>query len=322
MNVEQQIVKYLSGEASCEEIILISDWLKENKENELLFREICAYWNAKVTLTTEIDYHKSWDQLISRIAEEEEPVVVKKINLNWLYTSAAAAILIIGMLWIWNPFQANVSVNSYTYLSGKSVSELSLPDGTKVSLNRNSVLKYDNSFGGDLRNVSLEGEAFFEVKKDVTKPFIVDLNGTRITVLGTSFNVRSRASENEVSATLVTGKIKFDTNDQSVLLKPNYQLVFDKTSKKINIKTPDISTVVAWKDNLIKYDSLPFYKAVKLLEEQYTVRIQIADSELGNTLTTGAFDRGLNLDQILDLMKNNIGFKWEKIGTNQYKITK
>lgn len=322
MNVEQQIVKYLSGEASCEEIILISDWLKENTENELLFREICAYWNAEVSLTTEINYHESWDLLISKISVQEEPVAVKKISLNWLYTSVAAAILIIGMLWIWDRFQVVTPVNSYTYLSGQSVSELSLPDGTKVSLNRNSVLKYDNSFGGDLRNVSLEGEAFFEVKKDVTKPFIIDLNGAKITVLGTSFNVKNRSAENEVSATLLTGKIKFNTNDQTVLLKPNDQLVFNKTSKKINIKTPDISTIVAWKDNLIKYNSLPFHKAIKLLEEQYTVQIQIADRELGNTLTTGAFDKGLNLDQILDLMKNSMGFQWEKNGTNQYKITK
>lgn len=322
MNVEQQIVKYLSGEASCEEIILISDWLKENKENEQLFREICAYWNAEVSLTTEINYRESWNQLTSKIGEQEEPVAVKKISLKWLYTSVAAAILIIGMLWIWNTFQVVTPVNSYTYLSGKSVSELSLPDGTKVSLNKNSVLKYDNSFGGELRNVSLEGEAFFEVKKDVTKPFIVDLNGAKITVLGTSFNVKNRSAENEVSATLLTGKIKFNTKDQTVLLKPNDQLVFNKTSKKINVKTPDISTIVAWKDNLIKYNSLPFYKAIKLLEEQYTVQIQITDRELGNTLITGAFDRGLNLDQILDLMKNNMGFQWEKNGTNQYKINK
>ncbi|GAB6119137.1 FecR family protein [Dysgonomonas termitidis] len=318
--IEQLVINYLTGEASTNDILLISDWLREDQENEKIFMQIKEYWSADVSSVCDVDYNKVYDDLSLKIKDTEPGHSPGKISLR--YAAVAVAAVFIGMFIYLGFLREAQVIHNYSYISGNAVSQISLPDGTGILLNKNSTLTYNNSFGENDRYVSLEGEAFFEVTKDTGKPFIVDLNGTKIKVLGTTFNVRNRPEETFTSAVLLEGSIRFESPNQNILLNPNQELVYTKANSKINVNNADMETVIAWRENLIRYKSLSFSEVTKILEKHYNISIEINSEQLRNEKMTGAFDANLNIEQILDIMKNNIQFKWKKTNDNDYVISK
>lgn len=313
--IEQIILRNLSGEASCEDIITFSDWLASSARNKENFLKIKKYWDAEVTSAKLQNPEITYNKLLERIRKSERKDTVRKLWLK--YAGAAAVAIIIGISGYWIGGQKNITpVQYYSYITGNSISSFELPDGTEISLNKNSILSYSSSYGEKIREVSLEGEGYFSVTKDRAKAFIVDLNGSKISVLGTVFNVKNYKKENVTTATLLEGSIRFETPEQQILLKPDQQLVFNKSENKIDIENVSSDLVTAWKSHLIKYKSIPFKEFLNMLKEQYDVEIILSNEVLGNQKVTGSFDESLTVDQILDLMKKNLSFKWKKQGAN------
>lgn len=319
-NIEQIILRNLSGEASCEDIIIFSDWLASSKEHKASFLKIKKYWDAEVAGAKLQNPIATYNKLLGRIRKAERKNIVRKLWIK--YASVAAVAIIIGIVGYWVGGQkSDEPLQYYSYITGNSVSSFELPDGTEISLNRNSILSYSSQYGKKVREVSLEGEGFFSVTKDKTKTFVVDLNGSKISVLGTVFNVKNYKKEDITTATLVEGSIRFETPEQQILLKPDQQLVFNKSSNKIDMKSVSTDLVTAWKNHLIKYKSIPFREFLDILKEQYNVEIILSNEALGDQKITGSFDENLTVDQILDLMKKNLSFKWKKQG-DKYVISK
>lgn len=319
-DIEQIILRNLSGEASCEDIIIFSDWLVSSAGNKESFLKIKKYWDAEVAGAKLQDPTATYNKLLDRIRKAERKNVVHKLWIK--YASAAAVAIIIGIAGYWVGGQkSDAPLQYYSYITGNSVSSFELPDGTEISLNRNSILSYSSQYGEKVREVSLEGEGFFSVTKDKTKAFVVDLNGSKISVLGTVFNVKNYKKDDITTATLVEGSIRFETPEQQILLTPDQQLVFNKSSNKIDMKSVSTDLVTAWKSHLIKYKSIPFREFLDMLKKQYDVEIILLNEALGDQKVTGSFDESLTVDQILDLMKKNLSFKWKKQG-DKYVISK
>ena len=146
------------------------------------------------------------------------------------------------------------------------------------------------------------------------------MNGSTITVLGTSFTVKNRVEEDYISALLVEGSIKFEADNQNIILAPNQKLVYNKSNKFLSVNDTDIEVSTAWKANLIRYKSLAFSEVMKMLEEHYAVKILINNDRVRNIIITGAFDRNMTVEQILNIMKRNIGYKVRKIDNLTYDI--
>ena len=129
---------------------------------------------------------------------------------------------------------------------------ITLSDGTVVYLNSESELRYPVKFVGEDRRVYLSGEAYFDVTQDKAHPFIVDVKNSTVRVLGTSFDVRAYADENEVLTTLVQGSVRFSAGNKSVILKPGEQAVLDKSGRVENRKV-DTYLYTAWKDGVFAF---------------------------------------------------------------------
>lgn len=311
--IEQIILRNLSGEASCEDIIIFSDWLTSSTKNKESFLKIKKYWDAEITSAKLQNPEATYNKLLDRIRKAERKNIVRQ---RWIrYASAAAVAIIIGITGYWlGGHQSVTPVQYYSYITGNSISSFELPDGTEISLNKNSTLSYSSEYGKKGREVSLEGEGFFSVAKDKAKAFVVDLNGAKISVLGTVFNVKNYKKEDITTATLIEGSIRFETLEQQILLKPDQQLVFNKSSNKIDMQNVSTDLATAWKSHLIKYRSIPFKEFLDMLKKQYDVEIILSNEVLGNQKVTGSFDESLTVDQILDLVKKNLSFKWKKQG--------
>ena len=149
---------------------------------------------------------------------------------------------------------------------------VTLSDGSVVTLNSGSRLSFPTGFRAAERNVTLQGEAFFEVAKNADMPFIVKVEGRAIRVLGTKFNVSSYAEENGVTATLIEGSILFsDENSHQTVLHPNQQV--NSRSGKLSLKTVDAADYMAWTKGEFLFNDVPIAIVMQKLARWYDVEV-------------------------------------------------
>ncbi|RZK60754.1 MAG: FecR family protein [Pedobacter sp.] len=155
------------------------------------------------------------------------------------------------------------------------ISEFMLSDGTKISLNANSTLKYPKVFNGEKRDVELDGEAFFEVAKDKTKPFSVIANGIKTTVLGTKFNVSSYKNTAKIKVALVEGKVEVQTlgGRDKMILKPAEMATFTIETGALTRSDFNARTVSLWKTGAVVFESASFDDIAAKLNNIYGVEL-------------------------------------------------
>ena len=153
--------------------------------------------------------------------------------------------------------------------------EYLLPDGSRVSLNANTVLIYPESFSKKERRVSLSGEAYFEIRHDDAKPFLISAAGVEIEVLGTTFNVKANPGDPFIETVLVAGKVRISRmnpvtrKSQSVILTPNHKAVFIAEEEKFILDKVDVYSAITWRSATLSFDNELLADAVRKLEDRY-----------------------------------------------------
>ncbi|MDW8850825.1 DUF4974 domain-containing protein [Flavobacterium sp. MMLR14_040] len=203
--------------------------------------------------------------------------------------------------------------------------KLQLSDGTVVNLNSGTTLKYPEQFGlNGKRNVYLTGEAFFEVAKDKTHPFIVHANKVEVEVLGTKFNVSAYPENPTVNSTLIEGSIQMaeaENKSNAVLIVPNQMATWQNNSKKITTKFVDTSIYAAWTKGDIAFKDTPFSTIAKIIERTYDVKIINENSDLARQSFTGSIKISeSSVENILELLKRDTPFNYA-INENTITIT-
>lgn len=273
------------------------------------------------------------------ISREEHPakVVWYKRNLFLkVAVSAAALIIISGVLLYTNntspqkelaqqPIQHkknnlnNNRLETSTPANKPENRMIFLPDGSKVILSAGSKLNYPSSFDGmSKREVFLDGQAFFDIKHNPSRPFIVHTGDVKTVVLGTAFNVKAIAGEQDIVVTVKRGKVKVsDSNKTLGVITPNQQIVYDK--KKIasvltNVKNENY---LEWQQRDMIIDNLTLSEAARLMEEKYRVKIVIDDPEVESLRFTTTFGKDETLEQMLNsiCVFNALNYGYDKSRT-------
>jgi transmembrane sensor len=186
---------------------------------------------------------------------------------------------------------------------------LKLPDGSEVFLNAGTTLKYPAVFSGKQRRVELDGEAYFNISHDKSKPFIVRTSGQEVEVLGTRFNVNSYANENMTITTLEEGSVKVKTNHAFKVIKPGQQSLLGDGG--IEIRDADMETALAWRDGNIIFKSADIQSILRQVERWYNIGV-VYEGTPSKRLFTGGMPRDTKLSVLLDVLKdNNISFRME-----------
>jgi ferric-dicitrate binding protein FerR (iron transport regulator) len=183
---------------------------------------------------------------------------------------------------------------------------LILSDGTKVYLNAESQLRYPVQFAGNVREVELVGEGYFEVATNAQKPFIVKTKGVSVEVLGTSFNVNAYGNTEKIVTTLVEGSVKLNMQGSSAsqILEPAEQAVFDVNNGKTEVRKVDVNLYTAWKDgNLIFYDNR-LEDIMIILKRWYSAEVEFKSATIKELRFSGSLDRYGDIRQILDIIKS------------------
>ena len=190
-----------------------------------------------------------------------------------------------------------------------------LSDGTKIRLNSGSTLQFPETFTGATREVTLKGEAFFEVVEYKDRPFIVKSANTTTTVLGTSFNINGYAHAQAVTVTLTEGKVKMRAKDSTIFLNPNEQAVFNKTYKTLNTFPVNVKPYIDWKNGIIHITDATMAETAKVL-----VNFVLEDEKLGNCHITATYDNQTlaTVIEIIRYVKKDV--KFEHIAENKILI--
>ncbi|TKG91133.1 DUF4974 domain-containing protein [Puteibacter caeruleilacunae] len=198
-----------------------------------------------------------------------------------------------------------ITYNTLKVNRGETFS-LHLSDGTKVYLNSQTLLRYPVQFSEDSRSVELlEGEAFFEVTKNPSKPFRITSNNQTIEVLGTSFNVSAYSDEDYIQTTLVEGKVKMfnpTSPEKEEILLPNEQITVSKNGGIYLKKTVNTINYTSWKDGVYYFNNASLKDIMKTLSRWYNYEVVFADTTLANVKFGGKFERKENLNNLLDFI--------------------
>ncbi|MET0636634.1 MAG: FecR domain-containing protein [Chitinophagaceae bacterium] len=191
----------------------------------------------------------------------------------------------------------------------KGFYRLVLPDGTHVWLNSESGIRYPSVFSGTERRVTVTGETYFEVAKDMARPFIVTVDQVEITALGTAFNINAYPGEPDLRTTLVEGSIKISGADVKVL-KPGQQLRIKGEEWSLIKKSP-VGSITGWVRNEFKFKNTPIREVMRMLERWYDAEVRY-DTKIDYHFN-GSIDRNLPLSRVLELLEKtgHIHFKTE-----------
>lgn len=201
-----------------------------------------------------------------------------------------------------------ISYNTMSTPKGRQFS-LRLPDGTRVWLNAASSIRYPTTFQGSERRVEIQGEAYFEVVKNIQMPFRVNVNNkAEVEVLGTSFNLNAYENEANISATLLEGSVKvadykLPSSDRTVTLQPGQQAQIRQMDQSAGagikvIKEADLEKVMAWKNGAFNFTDLSLKEVMKQLERWYDIEV-VFESTVPGVELTGKMTRDVTLNELL-----------------------
>lgn len=180
---------------------------------------------------------------------------------------------------------------------------LKLEDGTMVWINSDTRLRYPVAFGEGERKVFLEGEAYFEVEKDVARPFTVCSGGMEVTALGTSFHVAALHGEDEVYATLVEGAVRVENGEgETCVLKPSQQAVCRKGEEGIAVQTVNPALYISWKDGYYAFEGQTLEEIMHTLSRWYNVEVVFEDRESKEVRYSGRLRRYEEIGNFLTMM--------------------
>ncbi|UCH14669.1 MAG: FecR domain-containing protein [Bacteroidales bacterium] len=325
--------KYLSGESNNEESIQVKKWIESSNKNKILFEKIQSDWN-KINLTKNmkrVDVDSAWENLKQRILKEKPEMIPVKEPARegtariYLYRSlqiAASILIIIGIAYgINRVFIESGFTDDTTVKSGMSnTSVVLLPDGSKVYLNSRTTVKYDGQYGTDSRNIYLKGEAYFEVVKDQNKPFIVNTNNAKVKVLGTSFNINTEISKNEVEVFVEYGNVQLSQKSDSennILIEPGYIGVLSD-NKLTKSKNNDVN-YLAWKTRYLTFRETKLEIVAEKLESVYNTNIQFDNLAIADCKLTATFNNA-SLDTILKVIEGSFNLQIENIIKTNGKV--
>jgi transmembrane sensor len=271
-------------------------------------------WDENLHGEKHLEKDKIYLNIKRKIRFEEKNIILRAFYSSALVKAAALviAMFVLGAgiyLLVRTPVQvpAVIAWNERTTLPGEKAI-ITLNDNSKIILNAASKLKYPLRFTGNSREIYLEGEAFFEVSHDSSKPFIVHSSNITTTVLGTKFNINAYKPENEISVSLLEGKVKVSNQKMTgaediMLLKPAQQLIYNKSNEISEVVNFDVQKETGWKDNILKFKNEPLDKVFVVLERAFGVKFELDMKGQAKPKISATFKND-SIQTILTVLKN------------------
>jgi len=316
---EDLLGKFLARETDAQESALVNDWLGQNEQNKKELANFAFIWEQTQNLKqeTQVDVDLAWNKVKTKIQKPKEakviPLYPKKV---WSPARIAASITIFVAAALMILLFTQKDVELLTLQTTQNTLQQTLPDGSTVFLNKNTKLTYPSDFEGDTREITLSGEAFFDIKRDESKPFIIHANGTDVKVLGTSFNVK--AYDKNVRVNVESGKVQFIAKKQKTILEKGEEAEFEAEKDTIVKQLSYNKNAIAYKTKTYIFEDTSLENVIKILSEGYEAEIKIRNSAIKTCRLTTTFENE-SLPNALNVIAETLNLQVSKEG-NKYTL--
>lgn len=311
---KEHLYRYFSGAASEDERHEIRRWVEASDENRNRF----------------MDERKFYDIVSLLEADESAPAaaVGPRRGRGWLRVftaaAAAAAIAVVATLGVQAVLQTQMAeavlpMQQITVPAGQRIS-LVLADGTAVWLNSNSTMRFPGAFTGGERRVEIDGEAYFAVAKDASKPFTVTTVRGDVRVTGTKFNVDAYSASSDFAVSLVEGSVSFAAGDRVYDLTPGKRLT--ATSGGAFVTGAMDPETLEWVNGIISFRQLPMDEILARFEKYYGVSVEMRRPDLAKERFSGKFYLDEGIEQALNTLRHDVRFEYESDKDNRHIIIK
>ena len=345
----------LSGEANPEELAELEAFIADNPDQGFRSEILDQIWKSEYkgqSINKKEAFNRHMQRLSNHLSEpvlqyetpEEEEFIIAEEETKRrpvftlrriLWAGGVAAMLVLGLFvfGVFNKSNNKKPVAQDVITKRGSKTKMTLPDGTQVWLNSDSRISYN--FDKCSREVELTGEAFFDVARDETCPFIIHTNTIDLKVLGTAFNVRSYADEENTETSLIHGSVEItllkSPDHKKIILKPNEKLIVrneveanDKdndlaktnepllTLSKIRFKKDSLAMETLWTQNTLAFDGDKLEEVAKRIERWYDVKVTFEDESIRSESFTANFE-DKDLQTVLEAIRE-AGYKCKLVG--------
>ncbi len=314
--------RFFRGLTSPEEDVLLKSWIRQPdfKQRFIAYYQQC--WTLAPNTMDKVVQDEILTELLSKI---DTPPIIEttfpKIKSSFLYrigryAAVVCAALVIGSsaYYIGTNHASNNELKNTPVImsvSNGQKADIILADGTKVYINSDSKIIYDNSYNKKTRILTLEGEAYFEVAKNEEKPFIVRANGINVQALGTSFNVSAHKKDKSVAVILINGKVKVDNGSHETYMKPNERLVCNLTNGKFEKSELHPNTnYLLWRSNELAFYGESFEEICTILARMYNCKF-IFKNEKAKQYTYHGIIKNSSLNNVLEYASRASGIKYK-----------
>jgi ferric-dicitrate binding protein FerR (iron transport regulator) len=357
IDIDDLIIRYLSGNTTSAENSILTDWIRESDDNKTTFNAIRNIWLATAQtadVVSALNIYSNNNSLnndpdINDDDGQDDDIKSRPNVFVRIMKVAAVALITLTIGALGNQYFMNrnqIALNDrnmtiQTTLGSRALT--TLPDGSKVWLNAGSRLDYTLEFGRKTRVVKLTGEAFFDVKTDSTKPFIVRAGKLAIKAYGTAFNVKAYPNENAITTTLVRGKVVIAGKDNAdkdfvVNMKPNDKVAFfndkvqninalnkmyalnNKAQRSVPVIMDDINAIkeaeiktelyTSWKDDRWVIEKRDIEGLVNDFERRYNIKILLTSDDIRKYHFTGTLQNE-TIEQVLVILRHTIPLKYK-----------
>lgn len=296
IDFEDLIGKYLAKEASEEEISMLEEWIKSDAENKKAFREFKQAWvlSNVESIDKQINLDEEWDKVNGVLFEEEtfeDGLQTESVPFNYNKFLKMAAIIVLLLTAGYFLFYLISNPSTEQLVVGNTVITSTLPDGTEVTLNHNSILKYPKIFASNIRSVQLQGDAYFEVTHDLSKPFVIQTKNIQVEVLGTSFYINAKVEQPMVEVIVKSGKVAIiGKQKEKLFLTAGEMGTFDKSNGQLTKMENSDQNFISWKTGKLVFENESLVNVIDKINQIYHSNITIDNPDIYHCMLTATFE--------------------------------
>lgn len=296
--------RYSANKSSAEEVKELFAWLQQAEDDRVLQEHIRDLWQqaAVENAPQETDWDGMFNRVVSTpVQQPRKRTVIPAIAATVLVLCTVAA----GTVFYFNkPHDTAPQIAQHTSrhlkVQATATRQLSLPDGSTVVMHPGSTLEYTDSLS---REVSLSGEAYFDVAQDARRPFVIHTGLLKTTVLGTTFNIKAYPGEKNITVTVKKGRVRVEDKEQVLgVLETDRQIIYD--TEKLVARQQQVNAIAAagWMKEDMIFDNTAFAVITAQLSERYNVAVRFKDQDLGKCPVTASFNGTEPLEEVLTVV--------------------
>ena len=311
--------RLIAGTTTEEENRQLMEWFRQCASKEEFFMLFETAWKESPDEMPRDVQERMYRRLSRELDEKKTKTILLRSRFSWKVwpqIAVACIIIVLGLVnYRMNDKQKQLSTQNFTVLAEKGQRAfITLPDSTKVWLNSDTKISYPADYGLKERNVTLVGEAYFEVAKNPDKRFIVEAKGMQVETLGTSFNVNAYQNDNKIIASLFSGSVRVSYDRHVAILKPHESVKVDLLNRSFSrYKDESMQNIALWRKNEITFDGESLEEITHIMSRLYNTTICIEDESLKKVCYIGTI-RNNNLENFIDIINLTTPVVYENKG--------